>query len=264
MNYEKLPHKIQNRLKKENGVADFTGMSNANIILYKNLVLKSEANSSFINHEYVMLMWLRNKLPVPQVIEYIKEDEISYILMERLKGNIACTNNFLTQPEKLIKVLASFLKKMWKIPLDNCPYNLLLKNKLAVIEQNFAQGICNFEKLDLSMYSNLTFKSLKDLLKWLRENAPVEDLVFSHGDFCLPNLLIDDDEVSGLIDLGRSGVSDRYQDIALCYRSLKYNFAGIYSGVSYPNLNLDLLFDELGIVPDYNKLKYYILLDELY
>ena len=77
-------------------------------------------------------------------------------------------------------------------------------------------------------------------------------------------IFIDQDQISALIDLGRSGIADRYQDIALCYRSLKHNFSGVYSGIAYPDFHPDMLFDELDMTPDYDKIRYYILLDELF
>ena len=85
-----------------------------------------------------------------------------------------------------------------------------------------------------------------------------------HGDFCLPNIFFQGDCLSGMIDLGRAGLADRWQDIALCYRSLKHNYSGKYGGKVYDNYNPDLFFDALGVEPDWEKLKYYILLDELF
>lgn len=96
------------------------------------------------------------------------------------------------------------------------------------------------------------------------DNRPDEDLVFSHGYFCLPNIFLKDDKVSGFIDLGNMGIADRYQDIALCYRSLNNNLAGAYGGKVYGKIDDNLLFDCLGITPDYEKIRYYILLDELF
>ena len=96
------------------------------------------------------------------------------------------------------------------------------------------------------------------------ENKPDEEFVFSHGDYCLPNIFIKGNSISGFIDLGRSGVADKYQDIALCYRSLQHNYNGKYGGKVYKNFNAELLFDELGILSDWDKIKYYTLLDELF
>ncbi|SJN24748.1 phosphotransferase [Luteococcus japonicus] len=46
-----------------------------------------------------------------------------------------------------------------------------------------------------------------------------------HGDACNPNFLIGDDgEVSGFVDLGRTGVADRHADLAPAVLSLGWNF----------------------------------------
>ena len=49
-------------------------------------------------------------------------------------------------------------------------------------------------------------------------------------------------------------MGDKYRDIALCVRELS----------EYDNYYTDLFFEHLGLVPDYEKIKYYILLDELF
>lgn len=102
------------------------------------------------------------------------------------------------------------------------------------------------------------------LLSWLEANRPEEELVLSHGDFCLPNIFLEKEKLSGFIDLGRMGLADKWQDIALCYRSLKHNFEGYYGGKVYEGFDPDILFEALGIEPDWQKLNYYILLDELF
>lgn len=69
--------------------------------------------------------------------------------------------------------------------------------------------------------------------------------------------------ISCLIDLGNAGIADKWQDLALCYRSLKHNANGSY-GKIYSGIHEDDLFKLLGIEPDPEKLRYYILLDELF
>ncbi len=112
-------------------------------------------------------------------------------------------------------------------------------------------------------YGEGEFKDPYELLSWLETNRPEEELVFSHGDLCLPNIFFQDGKLSGLIDIGNAGVCDKWQDLALCYRSLKHNANGSYAKV-YPGINEDELFKLLGIEPDNEKLRYYILLDELF
>ena len=111
---------------------------------------------------------------------------------------------------------------------------------------------------------SITDEGRKELLRWLETNKPDYEPVLSHGDLCLPNIFIDGDRVSGLIDLGACSIGDRWRDIALCYRSLRWNAEGAYGGKVYPDVKSQMLFDALSIEPDLEKIRYYILMDELF
>ncbi len=87
--------------------------------------------------------------------------------------------------------------------------------------------------------------------------------MLTHGDFCLPNLLTDGKRLTGMIDVGDCGIADRYKDLALGWRSLKHNTDGHY-GLFYPDVDPDDLFRAVGILKDEEKLRYYLLLDELF
>ena len=124
-------------------------------------------------------------------------------------------------------------------------------------------------KPDSASFFRITFgdRGFKDpevLLYWLQNNTPDEEPVLTHGDFCLPNVILKNDALSGLIDLGRAGIADKWCDIALCYRSLRDNYDGKYSGTKINGFQSSLLFDMLELTPDWDKLRYYLLLDELF
>ena len=108
------------------------------------------------------------------------------------------------------------------------------------------------------------FKNPEELYQWLVDNQPDFEPVLSHGDFCLPNILFENGKISGFIDIGDSGAGDKWKDIALCYRSLKHNSDGKFGGAKYPDINPEELFEVLGIKPNWEKINYYILLDELF
>lgn len=171
-------------------------------------------------------------------------------------------------PQQLVHLLAEGLKLLWSVDIKECPVQSGLDQKLRLAELAVCQGLCSTEDAEEDTYGEGGFENPKELLAWLKKNRPEEDPVFSHGDYCLPNLFLKEGKVSGYIDLGRSGIADRYQDIALCYRSLKHNYSGRYGGKVYTQLNPDFrpesLFEELGIEPDWEKIRYYILLDELF
>ena len=72
---------------------------------------------------------------------------------------------------------------------------------------------------------------------------------FIHGDFCLPNILAKDGEISGFIDVEAGGVGDPWMDYAWCIWSLEYNLrTDQYTG---------LLLEALGIEFDREKFEYY-------
>lgn len=100
-------------------------------------------------------------------------------------------------------------------------------------------------------------RTAQDLLAELFRTKPAtEDLVFTHGDYCLPNVIIHRGSISGFVDWGRAGIADRYQDLALAVRSLTYNFGAEW---------MPLLFREYGIErPDRDKVEFYMLMDEFF
>jgi aminoglycoside 3'-phosphotransferase II len=75
-----------------------------------------------------------------------------------------------------------------------------------------------------------------------------------HGDYSLPNVLIDGDDVS-FVDLDRAGVGDRHLDLAIAARSLTYNWGEQW---------VPLLFEHYGQFPDPDRIAWYRLLDELF
>jgi len=54
------------------------------------------------------------------------------------------------------------------------------------------------------------------LLQELLDKKPAgEDLIFTHVDYCLPNIIINNWDISGFIDWDSGGIAGRYQDLAL-------------------------------------------------
>ena len=87
-------------------------------------------------------------------------------------------------------------------------------------------------------------------------------MTFTHGDYCLPNVFIDGITVTGFIDVDRGGLADKWQDITLCVRSLGYNLRE--ADQTEKDQYIRLLFSCLSVEPNWEKIDYYILLDELF
>ena len=120
--------------------------------------------------------------------------------------------------------------------------------------------LIDFKNCDKNIVDD--FSSFDEIFSYLENNKPPKDKVLCHGDLCLTNIICKGDKIKGFIDLGLMGIANRYHDIALLYRSIKYNFRGDY-GKAYPGFEEEKLFTMLNIKKDNEKMKYFLLLDEL-
>ncbi len=257
-----IPDSIIDIIKDKEYKEESIGMSDSQVLCFDDMVLKIEKQSAESDTHGKMLRWLWGKVPVSEVIAHENEKGMSYLLTTRIEGQMLCAQPLLSDPERVTRLMAEALKMLWSIDVSDCPVDNGLDNKLKLARYYVENDLCDTD-VEPETYGEGGFKDASDLLSWLESNRPTEDRVLSHGDMCLPNVFHKDGKISGFIDLGRSGTADRYQDIALCYRSLKHNYNGSY-GYKHEGYNPNLLFEYLGITPDMEKIRYYILLDELF
>lgn len=258
-----IPLGIQKLIAKQKGVVTSIGCSGATVIIYNTAVLKIMIGEDAFTSEVKILKWLEGKISVPKVLSYVVENNVSYLLMSRIFGEMAVKEEYLLQPNLLIKRIAKAIKSLWEVDIKDCPVINSIDERLQKAKNNIINGKVDIEDFTENANKKYGFKSPDELLQWLHDNRPSEELCFSHGDLCLPNIFFNSDDVS-LIDFDQAGVADKWQDIAICCRSLCDNFNGKYQNKTFDYLNLELLYKELGVEPDYDKIKYFILLDELY
>ena len=72
----------------------------------------------------------------------------------------------------------------------------------------------------------------------------------------MPNILLQNSEISGFIDLSRAGVADRYNDLAIASRSVRYNLGPDFEDLFFEYYDLDQV--------DEDKIAYYRMMDELF
>ena len=253
-----IPIEIKQIVQNEKPIKDRMGMSGSSVYLFNDYVLKiDDIDEKIIVKEKDVLMWLEPYLPVPKVIKYIEKRKYAYLLMTRLKGVMTCDKSVLDKPDQMISLLAKGLNMLWDVPIHECPFDSRLDHKLAIARYNVEHDDVDIEQAEDNTYGENGFKDPKALLDWLEKNKHEEELVFSHSDYCLPNVFVKDNQITGFIDFDRAGIADKWADIALCVRSIYHNFG-------YDQTYAKSLFKFLDIDPDWDKINYYILLDELF
>lgn len=259
-----LPENIRSLISDELYKKDDIGMSDSSIFLFDDKILKIQECSEEAENEYRMMTWLQGKLPVPRILAYEIMENQSCLLMSKARGAMACEEVYMQNPVDQAKLLSGGLRKLWSVETSGCPVDWRLKKKLARAKYNLEHGLIDLDNVEPDTFGDHGFKNPHELLQWLCDHQPSEELALSHGDYCLPNVFGIGGKVTGYIDLGRTGIADKWCDIALCYRSLSHNYSGRYHGRAYDGYDDLLLFKELGIKPDWEKIRYYILLDELF
>lgn len=216
------------------------------------LKIKAKKYYETLLEEKKIYEWLSQYIPVPKVYYYHESNLYEYLLVSEVigKDSFLCIENI----EDTIKVLADSLTIFHRIPIKDCPFDNSISNKLSKAKKNVINNLVDENDFD----ANILGKSAKDVFDMCVLRQPKnEDLVVTHGDYCLPNIIINENKLSGFIDIGRAGIADRYQDLSLCYRSIIYNFKEKKYAERFLKYYTS---DEI----DYDKISYYILLDELF
>ncbi|MCC3376029.1 APH(3') family aminoglycoside O-phosphotransferase [Cohnella sp. REN36] len=199
------------------------------------------------------LDWLQGRFPAPRRLFFETFEGRDHLLMTEIAGRDGSDEELLARPETLVRLYAESLKALHALDIRDCPLDQRLEIKLQAAGRRVRGGLA-----DEALQAEGAERTAEDIYaQLLREQPAGEDLVFAHGDYCLPNIVLADGRLSGMIDLGRAGVADRYQDIALAIRSLRYNFGtDVYRELFAAAYGLPEL--------DPEKVDYYILLDELF
>ena len=258
-----LPESIRKFTEGKSFETNDFGKSGSLVRIYDDFVLKVEKERPQIAKMVEVMRWLEGKLPAPKVLATEVKDGYRYLLMSKVRGRMALDEYYLNRSEELVTLLAEALKMLWSVDISDCPKTFDLDEELEEAKYRIEHNLVDLEDTEPETFGEGGFKDPQELLQWLYDHKPEPDPVFAHGDFCLPNVFFEDGKVSGFIDLGDAGIADRWYDIALGYRSLKHNVDGHYGKV-YADVNPDELFTKLGLVPDWERIKYYILLDELF
>jgi aminoglycoside phosphotransferase len=215
--------------------------------------IQSASSVESLWQEKERLVWLQGRLPVPKVLGYDKDTAKEYLLISEIEGLDASDRSYESMLPQLMRQLAIGLRTIHEVKIDNCPFDQRLDRKIAE-----ATRLVDNKQIDETQFDEVRqgFKA-EQLLEELMLTRPAdEDLVFTHGDYCLPNIVLKDGVLSGFVDWGRAGIADRYQDIALAIRSITYNFGEQQVGYFLEAYGLRELDD--------SKVSFYQLLDEFY
>lgn len=167
--------------------------------------------------------------------------------------------------------LAVVLRDLHAVPTASCPFDRTLSVTVPEAESAVADGVVDADDFDDGRGSASASQLLQQLITAAPRAVAAEpaDLVVCHGDACLPNVLVDPETLraTGIVDVGRLGVADRHQDLALATRSLDDPELNPAFGPDCAEWFIDTYVAATGVEAtrvDHERIAFYRLLDEFF
>lgn len=197
-----LPLTIQEYVKRATTLTDSSCSDNAKTLFVAGsnpAYLKISSRDTLLR-EYHMTDFLSRHHVAPLPIAYASDAEHDYLLTEAVMGEDGSASSHREQPERLAAVFGEYLRMLHSLPTEGCPY----KNRTA------------------EMINQMKGKKVTDSTIHELKYFAVDDVII-HGDYCLPNIIMDHFSFKAFIDLGYGGVGDRHYDLYWGIWTLNYN-----------------------------------------
>ena len=162
-----------------------------------------------LQQEAQMTRYFHEKgLATKALLDY--HDDYDWLLTERVVGEDLTHAQYLEQPERLCDCLAERLRMLHETSFEGCPVQDRMGAYLALAETNYQTG-----HYDHSAFpDSFGYRNEEQAYAALQAGKhALKNEVLLHGDYCLPNIMLDDWRFSAFIDLGNGGVGDRHVDL---------------------------------------------------
>ncbi|WP_459248268.1 APH(3'') family aminoglycoside O-phosphotransferase [Streptomyces youssoufiensis] len=201
-------------------------------------------------------------LPGPRVLDWRRTDAGACLLTSAVPG-VPADQVSADELRAAWESLADAVRRLHAVPVAECPFRRGLDGVVDVARDVVSRDAVNPDFLPEEQRHTPPRELLARLTGQLalRREQEAADTVVSHGDLCLPNILLDPRtlDVSGFIDLGRLGLADRHADLALLLTNARETWPDEARARA-----ADAAFAErYGVALDHDRLRFYLHLDPL-
>lgn len=160
--------------------------------------------------------------------------------------------------------IAMYLTDLHDLDVEGCPFDRRLDLTLPDAARRVDAGQVDESAFELARLGRSAVDVFDDLASGALRAALEEslDVVVCHGDFSLPNVLVDPEtyDVTGVVDVGRLGLADCHADLATITGSMRAR----HLNPQYGQECADRLLATYPVEADPWRLEYYRLLDEFF
>ena len=168
------------------------------------------ADRGTLEKEAAMTAYFHGKGLGPEVLAYVSDDDRDWLVTAAMAGEDCVSEAYLAEPKRLCDTIAHELRRLHETDFTGCPAPERTAEYLETAETHYRTGC-----YDTSAFpDSFGYRSAQEAHAVLAEGkGALQSRVLLHGDYCLPNILLDNWRLSGCIDLGGGGVGDRHIDL---------------------------------------------------
>ncbi len=149
-----------------------------------------------------------------------EQGERDFMLTERVRGEDCTHAQYLSDPKRLCELYAELLYGLHQRDFIGCPVQDRIESYSALAFENYRTG--NYDKD--SFPDSFGYASAEEAMAVIEKyGSALKNDTLIHGDYCLPNVMLDDWRFSAFIDVGNGGVGDRHIDLFWGVWTLWYN-----------------------------------------
>ena len=177
------------------------------------------ADKGALAREATMTKYFHKKGLGTEVLGYISQDR-DFLLTRAVAGEDCTHEMYTSEPKRLCDLLAEKLRELHETDFSDCPIQDRISEYLALAEANYRADTYNKEHFP----DSFGYSSGEEAYRVLKEGGSLlKNEVLLHGDYCMPNVMLDNWRFSGFIDVDSGGVGDRHIDLFWGRWSLGFN-----------------------------------------
>ena len=178
------------------------------------------AKSGTLAREADMTKYFHSKRLATEVMTYYNLGERDLLVTRAVQGEDLTHERYLSEPERLAETTGTLLRALHETSAQGCPVTDRMSEYLALAEKNYRTG--NYDKEHFP--DSFGYRSAEEAWRVLSDGREaLKNEVLLHGDYCLPNVMLDGWEFSAYIDLGNGGLGDRHIDLFWGTWTLAFN-----------------------------------------
>ncbi len=183
-----------------------------------------EAAEGTLKTEAVMTGYMHSLKLSEEVLYYGSFHGRDYLLSRKIQGEDCTHPDYLSDPKRLCDTIASLLRELHEMDGKGCP----VQDRIMTYTKSVKRGF-DMRSYEPDLFKGIwEFESFSDAKCAAEEGLPLlKKEVLLHGDYCLPNVVLNNWKLSGYIDLDCGGIGDRHIDVVWGIWTLNYNLGTV-------------------------------------